>query len=365
MEAVAAAVRLAYQMDPMEGPVGRAGQQAGAQRMARDHGGNADAARALHGPGDWIDLSTGINRRPWPVPPLPARAWRDLPTAADREALIRVAADWFGCAPDAVLPVAGATAAIQLLPRLFAAERDPGQGSSQQGAGQAAVLAPSYNEHAASLAQAGWRVRPAPDPQAMAGADLAVVVNPNNPCGRDWTPGALTDLAARVGRLIVDESFADARPDLSLARALPANAVVLRSFGKFWGLAGVRLGFVLGAPDLLARLDEAAGPWAVSGPALHLARAAMADRPWAEATVAYHAEAALEVDRLAARAGWRPLGGTHLFRLIETPDAQAAQDRLARARIWSRIFPYSERWLRLGVPGSGVEFARLAEALRN
>lgn len=355
-------------------------RQAGTHSMARDHGGNADAARALHGPGDWIDLSTGINRRPWPVPPLPARAWRDLPTAADRDALIRVAAAWFDCAPAEVLPVAGATAAIQLLPRLFAADAATGIGAGTvigagagagigavSGArpGRAAVLAPSYNEHAASLAQAGWQVRPAPDLAAMAGADLAVVVNPNNPDGRDWTPGALADLAARVGRLIVDESFADARPELSLAGALPPNAVVLRSFGKFWGLAGVRLGFVLGAPDLLARLDEAAGPWAVGGPALHLATAAMADRPWAEATVAYHAEAALEVDRLAARAGWHPLGGTHLFRLIGTPDAQDAQDRLARARIWSRIFPYSGRWLRLGVPGTRAEFDRLADALRN
>lgn len=318
--------------------------------MARDHGGNLDAAQARFGTGDWIDLSTGINRRPWPVQPLSDTAFRALPMARAERALIRVAAEWFGCADDHVLPMAGATAAIQLLPRL-------------RPAGHAAVLTPSYNEHAASLTAAGWRVTPAPDLDRMDGADLAVVVNPNNPDGREWSPLVLAALARRVGLLIVDESFADARPDLSLARSLPANAVVLRSFGKFWGLAGLRLGFALADPALLSQLREAAGPWSVSGPALEIATAAMADRAWADDTVTYHAEAALNLDRLAALAGWRPLGGTHLFRLYDTPDAQAAQDTLARAHVWTRRFPYSDRWLRLGIPGSRDEFARVGQAL--
>ncbi len=319
--------------------------------MARDHGGNLDAAQARFGAGDWIDLSTGINRRPWPVPPLSQAAWQALPMVRARDALIRVAADWFGCTPDHVLPMAGATAAIQLIPGL-------------RPAGRAAVLVPSYNEHAASLRAAGWRVDDAPDIDAMAGADLAVVVNPNNPDGREWPPATLAALARRVGLLVVDESFADPRPDLSLVPALPANAVVLRSFGKFWGLAGLRLGFAVAAPDLLARLDRAAGPWAVSGPALEIATAAMADRAWADAAVTYHAEAALLLDRLAARAGWRPLGGTHLFRLYDTPNAAQAQETLARAHVWSRIFPYADRWLRLGIPGDAGEFDRVAQALR-
>ncbi|TJZ91058.1 threonine-phosphate decarboxylase [Paracoccus gahaiensis] len=320
--------------------------------MPRDHGGNLDAAVARYGAGDWIDLSTGINRRPWPVPPLSQAAWRALPTAAAEAALVRSAAGWIGCAPGRVLAVAGATAAIQMLPRLL-----PGR--------RAAVLTPSYNEHAASLAAAGWQVSPAPDLAAMAGADLAVVVNPNNPDGREWPPEVLADLAARVGWLVVDESFADPRPDLSLAPALPGNAVVLRSFGKFWGLAGLRLGFVLAVPDLLARLREAAGPWSVSGPALEIATAAMSDRAWADEAVTYHGEASLNLDRLASRAGWQPLGGTHLFRLYHTPDAGAAQDRLARAHIWSRRFPYSDRWLRLGIPGHAGEWDRVRAALRS
>ena len=338
--------------------------------MQRDHGGNIDMAIARWGGTDWIDLSTGINRRPWPVPPVPDVAWHALPTEADRAALVAVAAARFGADPAQVLPVAGASAAIQILPRLLASVR--WAGARRDDGGQvdgclAAVLARSYNEHAASLAAAGWQVRQVAEPEQMAGVDLAVLVNPNNPDGREWSPAALRALAGRVGHLIVDESFADARPDLSLAGDLPHNATLLRSFGKFWGLAGVRLGFVIGAPDLLARLAQAAGPWAVSGPALWIGTRAMADATWAEDCVGYHAEAALRLDRICTATGsaarWVALGGTHLFRLYETGNAAAAQDRLARARIWSRRFPFAPGWLRLGVPGSRTEWARLMAAL--
>lgn len=319
--------------------------------MQRDHGGNLDEAQMRFGPGVWIDLSTGINRRPWPVPAISDDAWRNLPTRQAESRLIRVAASWYGCAPDRLLAVAGASAAIQLMPRMLPM-------------GHAAVLQPTYNEHAASLTAAGWQVTPCPTLADMQGADLAVVVNPNNPDGREWQPQQLRDLAATVGHLVVDESFADPRPDLSLAGDLPENCTLLRSFGKFWGLAGIRLGFVIGAPDLLARMAQAAGPWSVNGPALQIATAAMGDLAWADDAIGYHAEASLRLDRLAAGAGWRQAGGTHLFRLYDTPDAAAAQDRLARAQIWSRRFPYSARWLRLGVPGNRAEWDRIIEALK-
>ena len=319
--------------------------------MKRDHGGDLDAARARFGGDDWIDLSTGINRNPWPVPPLSAQSWTALPGVQAESRLIREAASWFGCPPDHVLPMAGATAAIQAMPRL---DRP----------GRAAVLWPSYNEHGASLIAAGWQVTRLADPQRMEGADLAVVVNPNNPDGREWPPEALARLAAKVGRLIVDESFADPRPDLSLACAIPENTVILRSFGKFWGLAGLRVGFARARPETLAALREIAGPWSVSGPALEIGAMAMADRAFADETIVYHSEAGLWLDIQAARAGWDCVGGTHLFRLYATPDARAAQDRLAGARIWSRRFPWSDRWLRLGIPGTREERDRVADALR-
>lgn len=317
----------------------------------RDHGGDIDRAMARFGGTNWIDLSTGINRAPWPVKGISDHALQALPTAAAKARLVAVAAAWFGCTPDLVLPLAGASAAIQLLPRALPQ-------------GRAAVLTPTYNEHAASLRAEGWHVDEVTSIGALHGADLAVVVNPNNPDGRAWWPAEMAELAQYVGHLIVDESFADPRPELSIADAPPQNVTVLRSFGKFWGLAGVRLGFVVGHPDVTAPLAEQAGPWSVSGPALEIGTAAMADRAWAHEVTIWLAEAANLLDKMMTEAGCGFVGGTHLFRLYDLADAQAMQDRLARHAIWSRVFPWNSRWLRLGLPGNREEFARLDAALK-
>lgn len=314
----------------------------------RDHGGDIDKAASRFGRADWIDLSTGINRRPWPAAVFSPHALTALPTRADAARLCAAAAARFGCPQDQVLPLAGASAAIQLLPHVL-----PGR--------RAAVLSPTYNEHAASLRAAGWQVAEPSDPDALAGADLAVIVNPNNPDGREFTPARIAAIAATVGHLVVDESFADPRPDLSVAGARPDNAMVLRSFGKFWGLAGLRLGFAIAAPDLLARLAERAGPWAVSGPALEIGAQALADAAWIDDTVVWLSEAALHLDQIVAP-HWPLVGGTHLFRLYDAPHAPVAHALLARAGIWSRVFPWHPRWIRLGIPGNREEFDRVAGA---
>ena len=139
---------------------------------------------------------------------------------------------------------------------------------------------------------------------------------------------------------------------------------MLRSFGKFYGLAGLRLGFVLGGADDIAALDAMAGPWPVSGAAIEIGRKALLDRDWADATRARLETDARRLDDLAVsvRAG-RLIGGTPLFRLYDVGDAVAAQERLARARIWSRIFRDKPNWLRLGLPGDETEWTRLTEAL--
>lgn len=316
--------------------------------VVRDHGGDLDRARARWGEGAWLDLSTGINRHPWPVPPLPPGAWTDLPTASARAAVEGAARALWGS--PAALAVNGAQAGIEALPRLF------------PGPGRAVVLAPGYNEHPAQWRAGGWDVVEG-GPDAMVGADLAVLVNPNNPDGRAWSPAQVLALAARVGRLVVDESFADSDPALSVARHASDRLIVLRSFGKFWGLAGVRLGWVLTDATTRDQLAGVAGLWSVSGPALALGAMALPDAAWAAATRARMGRDAARLDALAARAGWGLVGGTGLFRLYATPDALAAQDRLARARIWSRIFRYSPSWVRLGLPGGASEWDRLARAL--
>jgi cobalamin biosynthesis protein CobC len=316
------------------------------------HGGNLDVAIRRFGGRleDWIDLSTGINRQPYPVGELQPRAWAALPSRAEIESLHEAARSAYATnAP--VLAVAGAQAAIQMLPGLAAP-------------GRARILAPTYNEYAPVLAAAGWQVAEAGDLDALGGADLAVVVDPNNPDGRQHDPGTLLALSSRVKRLVVDESFADAVPGASLAvEAGRPGLLILRSFGKFYGLAGMRLGFVIGGEADVAALAAMAGPWPVSGMAIEIGRRALLDRAWRDQTRARLARDAARLDRLAQGAGWRLVGGTALFRLYETGDAAVAQERLARAKIWSRIFDGKPGWLRLGLPGDETEWTRLGAAL--
>lgn len=318
----------------------------------RDHGGNLDAAIARFGgaPAAWIDLSTGINRQPWPVPALPSRAWTDLPTAADLARLTAAARQAWGVS-GALLPLSGASQPIQLIPQL--------QATSRQGPGLARVLAPTYNEHAAALRTAGWRVEEVRDLAALAGADLAVVVNPNNPDGRQHSTAELLALQPLTGQLVVDESFADPCPQLSLAAHTgPEGLWVLRSFGKFYGLAGLRLGFALGSAGGIAALSAMAGPWPISGAAIEIGALALADRDWQQATSRRLAEDAARLDRLSP---WPLIGGSPLFRLYDASDAAQAQQALAARQIWSRIFPWHPGFIRLGLPAA-TEWPRITAA---
>jgi len=300
---------------------------------------------------DWIDLSTGINRRPFSVGEVPPHRFNTLPSGADLAALHDAARQAYNTRAS-VLALGGAQAAIQLLPHLARP-------------GRARILGPTYNEYAPTLAAAGWQVEEVSDPDALAGSDLAAVVNPNNPDGRRHDPRALLALSSRVGRLVVDESFVDAVPGLSLAPdAGGKGLLLLRSFGKFYGLAGLRLGFVIGSEADVAALAAMAGPWPVSGAAIEIGRRALLDRDWAVETTARLAHASLRLDDLALDRGFRLVGGAPLFRLYDTGDAIAAQAHLAGARIWSRIFSGRAGWLRLGLPGEETEWTRLAAALR-
>lgn len=296
--------------------------------MTRDHGGGIDAAAARWGGARsaWLDLSTGINPVPYPVTVAPD-AWTALPDRAALERLI-TAARQFWSVPDgaAVLAAPGASALIAQMPAALGAPA------------RVAIPGPTYNEHEAAFAAAGWQM--GGDPDAM------VVVHPNNPNGRLWQAEELT-----APIRIIDESFCDIVPDQSLmAEATRPGTVILKSFGKFWGLAGARLGFAIGDPQILARLATALGPWAVSGPALSIGADALEDAAWAAQTRARLAEDSQRMDALMTARGAMVVGGTPLFRLYRVDDAAQWQDHLARGKVLTRVFPYDPHWLRLGLP---------------
>lgn len=318
-----------------------------------EHGGDLGAARRRHpqAPEPWIDLSTGINPYAYPFTPPPAEAFRRLPEPGAQTDLEKAAAHAYGLdAPGAALAAPGAQALIQALPQALAGRR-------------VGVLVPTYAEHAAAWTRAGREVVACASVEALAACDIGVLVNPNNPDGRVVAVDALAWLARRT-RLVVDESFVDFTPDSSFASEAPAaGAVVLRSFGKTYGLAGVRLGFAVGPSEILARLRAALGPWAVSGAALAIGAEALADAAWREAMGHRLAREAARLDAALAAAGFAIVGGTRLFRLAAHERAAAFAQALGARGVHVRRFAERPDWLRFGLPpDEGWE--RLETALR-
>lgn len=327
------------------------------------HGGDlADAvARGQHadaGTSDWLDLSSGINPNAYPLPEIPAEVWTRLPGREDMERLQSAAAQYYG-APDEAGIVAGpgSQALIQVLPACLPEL-------------EISIVGPAYSGHAAAWEAAGRMTR---ERDTLAGCDpagVAVVVNPNNPDGRTTAREdliAFADEATRSGGwLVVDEAFCDLVPSLSVApHCCARNLIALRSFGKFFGLAGLRLGVAIVPPDLAERLAKRLGPWALSGPALKVGAQALLDTPWQEQQRNDLQSSAGRLDACLAAHRLKVAGGTALFRLVETPRATALFDHLLEHRIYVRQFPEHPRWLRFGLPGAQADWQRLEAALRD
>jgi cobalamin biosynthetic protein CobC len=322
------------------------------------HGGNLVAARQLFpdAPEPFIDLSTGVNPHSYPVPPLSPDLFARLPEPAALDRLAAIAAEAYGApSPDCVVPAPG----TQILLAPVAALVPPGR---------AAVLGPTYGEFARAAALAGHVVAEVQDISQLRDADLAVVANPNNPDGRVFKRDELLDLAdarGSHGLLVIDEAFMDVGPaDASLGGEVARhNIVVLRSFGKFFGLAGLRLGFALARPEIATRLAASLGPWAVSGPAIAIGQKALADIEWAKAMRKRLEAEARRLDAALANAGIEIVGETSLFRLVRTSAAERLFHDLGHAGILVRRFPEQAAWLRMGLPGSEGAWERLLAAL--
>jgi cobalamin biosynthesis protein CobC len=302
---------------------------------------------------DWLDLSTGINPNGWSVSTPPASCWTRLPE--DDDGLEQAARDYYEA--EYVLPVAGSQAAIQALPRLRAPSR-------------VVVLDPSYAEHACAWHRAGHEVSAVAPQQVddtVQRADVAVLIHPNNPTGTRFPVSQLLDwhrhLAARGGWLIVDEAFMDVTPEHSLCPySSREGLIVLRSLGKFFGLAGARVGFVSAQPALLTQLHSVLGPWSVSAPARWVASAALADHAWQDAARQRLGTDNARLLGLLTRHGLSPAGGCALFQWVRTPCARKLHETLARQGILTRLFTESSS-LRFGLPGKAAQWARLDEAL--
>ena len=324
------------------------------------HGGALDVARRLcpQAPKPWIDLSTGINPHAYPLPELARDVWTRLPDSEALAGLEEAAARRYGANRAAVVAGPGSQALIQTLARI--APR-----------GAVAAHGPTYRGHAEAFDAVGVRLLEAASLEALAEVRIAIAVNPNNPDGRLASRIDLLDLHERLSRrdgwLIVDEAFADIDGHAeSLAPVLPLNgAVVLRSFGKTYGLAGLRLGFAIASADIAETLRSALGPWPVSGPAIAIGGTALADPDWTAAMSARLGAEAARLDALLEKTGWRIVGGTRLFRLAAKSDAEAAFRRLLAAGILTRPFAGAPDRLRFGIPAEEAHWDRLAAALRD
>ncbi|WP_267212742.1 threonine-phosphate decarboxylase CobD [Chelatococcus asaccharovorans] len=323
------------------------------------HGGDLGAASRTFPQArrPWVDLSTGINPRSYPVPVLAPAVWTRLPEPDALTDLEQVAATAYGAAAGThVVAAPGSQALIQRVPWLFSPRR-------------VAVLGPTYGGHAPAWTAAGHSVETVASLADCAGAGVVVVTNPNNPDGRCLSAEALIAAGAGLGPdglLVIDEAFADVMPEISFAERLADHPriLVLRSFGKFFGLAGVRLGFALTADgDLAGRLRDHLGAWPVSGAAIAIGQTALADQAWQAATRAELAASARRLDALLGGAGLTVIGGTTLFRFVATHAAEPWHQRLGACGILVRRFSEQPQYLRFGLPGLEAEWARVAAAL--
>jgi cobalamin biosynthesis protein CobC len=320
-----------------------------------EHGGNlAMAAVRFDIPvRDWIDLSTGINPSQYPIPVVPGSAWQRLPE--DEDGLSKAACNYYGCR--SVLPTAGSQAALQTIPRL----RAPGK---------IAMPTTMYQEHAHAWQTHGHTIHffdESPDIEALTQADVILVCNPNNPTGKRFSNKQLLDwheqLAARGAWLVVDEAFMDCTPNNSLAAHTHLEGLfVLRSLGKFFGLAGARVGFLLAADDNLLRVKELIGPWSVTGPSRYVATQALADTQWQANTRKTLASQSNKMRNLLHQHDFKVEGSCELFHYVPVANAVQVQEQLARLGIWVRLFNNTSA-LRFGLPAEH-QWHRLANAFK-
>lgn len=325
-----------------------------------EHGGKLTAASQQFGIplSDWIDLSTGIAPWPYPIPAIPAEVWQRLPEEDD--GLLEAAQQYYGASH--LMPLNGSQAAILVLPRVFSPRK-------------VAVLTPTYSEYAPAWHAAGHEVSHySADDILNSVADIILLANPNNPDGKRFTQQDLLAASERlwIDRrwLIIDEAFADVDDEQTLVHLAGTpdapNLIVLRSMGKFFGLAGARVGFCAARPDMLARLARQLGPWSLANPARFVAKVGLGDTAWQINQRAYLRQASTRLAELLGCYGLAPGGSTVLFQYVPchkgAGQAATFYDHFAQRGILVRRFTQPAA-LRFGLPDTEAAWARLEAAL--
>ncbi|UYH50737.1 aminotransferase class I/II-fold pyridoxal phosphate-dependent enzyme [Candidatus Kirkpatrickella diaphorinae] len=322
------------------------------------HGGSVLAfQRAFpEAPLPWYDLSTGVNPFHYPTGDLPEDALRALPEAETLARLRQAAAKAYECDASLIVAAPGTQAIIGLLPYLL---RPP----------RVYVETPTYTGHEESWRGAGIACTARADlmTSTIDPGCTSILCRPNNPDGRRSTLRELQEYAALIaqsrGTLIIDASFADFETTSYAALLENPAVIMLRSFGKTYGLAGLRLGFAMGRHPMMTRLATAFGPWPVHGLALHTGINALEDAAWRlkmADKLTVHAE---KLRAMMAHAGFSFVGGTPLFSLFSHPRAGHFWRSFAAKGVATRRFHDKPEWLRLGTPGNAAMFDRLETAI--
>lgn len=330
------------------------------------HGGNKNEAARAYGiePAEMIDLSTGISPNPYPLSlsQLDLSDLIELPQEDKAASLKNIMRKAWSVPDSAEIALAsGSGALISLIPHIHKGDMR-----------QVYCPEPAYSEHPMAWQRAGFRMIPyeaGTIPEIYLNKTAAIIaVQPGNPMGHCASPDAWLELmekaAAHKVMIIMDEAFIDLMPEQSLVPYLGRKGlIVIRSFGKFYGLAGVRLGAAIGHPDDITALEDLLGPWPVSAMAVQFAAEAMSDHGWADDQRDWCATQMASLKKELMARGITIIGGTDLYVLIEIEDAKTLQDKLARAGFWTRIFEHYPNWMRLGLARDDAATTRFLKAL--
>ena len=311
------------------------------------HGGDLTEAQRLYNHiliDNWIDLSTGINSNSYDNLDIDLSDLDKLPTRYSYDKLISVAKSYYDvCDASGICISSGAQSLINILPYMFNIKKN------------IAILSPTYSEHALSWKKANFSIREINQIDQISNEDIVVVTNPNNPDGLVYSHSNIEDIYGKIvinnGLLIIDESFIDVTPELSFVNKIKnRNIIVLKSFGKFFGLAGLRLGFAIGNQEQISNLKNMLGPWPASTIALSIATKAMLDINWIVSTRLSLLKLSKELNIILSTSGYNIIGSTAFFTLISMENVINLHSELADKGIWTRVFDYNNQWLRIGVP---------------